>query len=78
MEGSGYTNIQQFLDEPIFNDTDNIILTWRYYDDNEIIDVENENYSVLKRFTYPRLEGYKGDPNSFSKAIYREKSIEII
>ena len=43
-EGSGYTTIQQFLDEPIFNDKDNIILTWRYYDDNEIIDVENGVY----------------------------------
>ena len=68
-KGSNYTNIQQFLDEPIFNDTDNIILTWKYYDDNEILDVVNGNFSVLKRFThYAPLEN-QGDPNSLSKAI---------
>ena len=51
-KGSNYTNIQQFLDEPIFNDTDNIILTWKYYDDNKILDVVNGNFNVLKRFTH--------------------------
>ena len=72
-EGSGYTTIQQFLDEPIFNDTDNIILTWKYYDDNGIIDVKDGNYSVLKRFTHQRFKKAEGDPNSLSKAIYRGK-----
>jgi len=72
-EGSGYTNIQQFLDEPIFNDTDNIILTWKYYDDNDILDVVNEDYSVLKRFTHHAPVENEGDPNSLSKAIYKGK-----
>ena len=72
-EGSGYTNIQQFLDEPIFNDTDNIILTWKYYDDNDILDVVNGNYSVLKRFTHYAPVENEGDPNSLSKAIYKGK-----
>ena len=72
-EGSGYTNIQQFLDEPIFNDTDNIILTWKYYDDNEILDVVNGNFSVLKRFTHYAPVENEGDPNSLSKAIYKGK-----
>jgi hypothetical protein len=72
-KGSGYTNIQQFLDEPIFNDTDNIILTWKYYDDNDILDVVNGNYSVLKRFTHYAPVENEGDPNSLSKAIYKGK-----
>ena len=72
-KGSGYTNIQQFLDEPIFNDTDNIILTWKYYDDNDILDVVNGNYSVLKRFTHHAPVENEGDPNSLSKAIYKGK-----
>jgi hypothetical protein len=71
--GSNYTNIQQFLDEPIFYDTDNIILTWKYYDDNDLLDVENGNYSVLKRFTRHAPLENKGDPNSLSKAIYKGK-----
>ena len=71
--GSNYTNIQQFLDEPIFNDTDNIILTWKYYDDNDLLDVENGNYSVLKRFTRHAPLENEGDPNSLSKAIYKGK-----
>ena len=72
-KGSNYTNIQQFLDEPIFNDTDNIILTWKYYDDNEILDVVNGNYNVLNRFTHYAPYEDKGDPNSLSKAIYKGK-----
>ena len=71
--GSGYINIQQFLDEPIFNDTDNIILTWKYYDDNDILDVVDGNYNVLKRFTHHDPSKYKGDPNCLSKAIYKGK-----
>ena len=70
---SGHINIQHFLDEPIFNDTDNIILTWKYYDDNDILDVVNGNYSVLKRFTRHAPLENKGDPNSLSKAIYKGK-----
>jgi len=72
-KGSDYINIQQFLDQPIFNDTDNIILTWKYYDDNDLIDVENGNYSVLKRFTRHAPLEDKGDPNCLSKAIYKGK-----
>ena len=71
--GSGYINIQQFLDEPIFNDTDNIILTWKYYDDNNILDAVDGNYSVLKRFTHHDPLKYQGDPNCLSKAIYKGK-----
>jgi len=73
-KGSGYINIQQFLDEPIFNDTDNIILTWKYYDDNNILDVENGDYSVLKRFTRNNSFGNNiTDSNCLSKAIYKGK-----
>ena len=72
-KGSGYINIQQFLDEPIFNDTDNIILTWKYYDDNDLIDVINGDYNVLKRFTRHAPLEDKGDPNCLSKAIYKGK-----
>ena len=72
-EGSGYTNIQQFLDEPIFNDTDNIVLTWKYYDDNDILDVVDGDYSVLKRFTRHISFKNKTDPNSLSKSIYKGK-----
>ena len=71
--GSGYIKIQQFLDEPIFNDTDNIVLTWKYYDDNNILDVVDGNYSVLKRFTHHAPLLNKGDPNCLSKAIYKGK-----
>jgi len=73
-KGSGYINIQQFLDEPIFNDTDNIILTWKYYDDNNILDVVNGDYSVLKRFTRNNSFGNNiTDSNCLSKAIYKGK-----
>ena len=72
-EGSGYTKIQHFLDEPIFNDTDNIILTWKHYDDNDILDATNGNYSLKSRFTRHVLHGVGGDPNSLSKAIYKGK-----
>jgi len=72
-KGSDYINIQQFLDEPYFNDTDNIMLTWKYYDDNDIIDVVNGNYNVLQRFTrHVSLENV-GDLNCLSKAIYKGK-----
>ena len=72
-KGSGYKMIQQFLDEPIFNDTDNIVLTWKYYDDNDILDIVDGNYSVLKRFTRHVSFENKTDPNSLSKAIYKGK-----
>ena len=70
-KGSGYINIQHFLDEPIFNDTDNIVLTWKYYDDNDILDVVDGNYNVQQRFT--RHIPNKNDQNCYSKSIYKGK-----
>jgi len=60
--------------QPNFNDTDNIILTWKYYDDNDILDVINGNYSVLNRFTRNNSFGNNIiDSNCLSKAIYKGK-----
>jgi hypothetical protein len=45
-------SIKQFLSQDIFTDCDCIRLSWKCYTDNDLIIVENNNYSI-KRFTTP-------------------------
>lgn len=44
-----FKTIDIFLSQEIFNDAHQIRLCWKIYDDNDLIDVENNNYSI-KRF----------------------------
>lgn len=44
-------NIKDFLNLPKFKNYNLITLQWCYYDDNDLVKVENNNYSVLNRFT---------------------------
>ena len=55
-EKSKHSKIQHFLDELIFNDTDNIILIWKHYDDKKIFYKKNDNYSLLQRFTHHNFD----------------------
>lgn len=47
------SNINSFLLNPKFNNYDQIRFCWKLYDDNNILDVENNDYSVMNRFTHP-------------------------
>ena len=45
-----FNTINDFLSQKIFDNVNQIRLCWKIYDDNDLIDVENNNYSI-KRFT---------------------------
>lgn len=44
-------NIQNFLEQEIFKNVQCIRLCWKQYTDNNLIEVCDDNYSVLNRFT---------------------------
>jgi hypothetical protein len=69
---SNYTNIKDYLRQNIFNNFDCIRLCWKLYNDSNLLKVENENYSLLKRFTV-------WNPHKMGKTIYKANlSIEKI
>lgn len=62
-----YQNIKEFLNLDRFKDCDSIKMNWKIFSDNELIDVVDDDYSVMKRFT----ESIDHEENHFQKAIIR-------
>lgn len=46
-------NIKDFLSDTRFNQYEMIHVNWKVYDDNDLVTVVNNDYSVVKRFTRP-------------------------
>ena len=46
-------NIKEYLSQEKFEPFDIIHIQWKLYDDNDLVRVENGNYSLLERFTRP-------------------------
>ena len=46
-------NIKDFLSDTRFNQYEMIHVNWKVYDDNDLVTVINNDYSVVKRFTRP-------------------------
>lgn len=46
-------NIKDFLSNTRFNQYEMIHVNWKVYDDNDLVTVVNNDYSVVKRFTRP-------------------------
>lgn len=46
-------NIKDFLSNTRFNQYEMIHVNWKVYDDNDLVTVINNDYSVVKRFTRP-------------------------
>ena len=46
-------NIKGFLSDTRFNQYEMIHVNWKVYDDNDLVTVINNDYSVVKRFTRP-------------------------
>lgn len=73
-----HTNIKDYLSQEKFNDFDLIHVQWKIYDDNGLIHVENNDYSLQKRFTHALnvdriLEQNEEDNGSY--AYYYHKTI---
>lgn len=60
-ESNTYNNdINNFLNSDLFKEAESVCLPWKIFNDNNIIKVVNNNYSVKKRFTsYHRSLKYK-------------------
>ena len=46
-------NIKEFLSQPHFVPYEMIHINWKVYDDNDLLTVVNNDYSLVKRFTRP-------------------------
>lgn len=46
----GFKNIQEFLSQEKFKKFDGVRVEWEIMDDNDLITVENNNYSLMNRF----------------------------
>ena len=81
-----FDNIKDFLAQEKFEPFDMIHVQWKVYDDNNILTVENGNYSMLERFTHPinveSLLGEELDNNSYgycyNKSIIRGRNYKKI
>lgn len=61
---SAFNNIKDYLSQEKFNNFDAIRLNWKIYNDNNLIKVENNDYSLVKRFT-------TWLPHKMGKSIYK-------
>lgn len=59
-------NIKDFLSDPKFNDCDAVRLCWKLFNDSNLLKVENNNYSLINRFTVWK-------PSKYGKTIYKAK-----
>ena len=66
-----YNDINKYLNSDLFKKTESINLAWKLFNDNNIINVVDKDYSVVKRFT-----SWKKHPHfkSFTKVL----SLDII
>ena len=65
--------ITEFLSNPIYNNFDGIYLKWVYFTDNNLIEVKDNNYNCLDRFTEPDAHIHHWDQLEFGKRIIRTK-----
>lgn len=64
-------NIHSYLSNKKFDNFDGIAFNWKYYDDNNLLSVENNNYSV-NRFTHEHQEkDWQWAQYRFTKRILR-------
>ena len=64
-------NINEWLLDKKYNSFDGIAINWKYFDDNNLIKVENNNYSI-KRFTHEFQEkDWEWAQHRFSKRLIR-------
>lgn len=49
----GVSNVKEWLSRPRFRKAEGICVRWKVYDDNDLLDVVDGDYSVVKRFTRP-------------------------
>lgn len=63
------SSIQDFISEQRFKEFNCIAINWCYFDDNNLIEVENSNYNVLDRFKIPSNNPQK--QNKFCKRIVK-------
>ena len=62
-----YHSIQEFLSDEIFNDCDGIRVCWKNFNDNNLITVNDNNYSCLNRF-------FEWTPQTHCKSIFKTKN----
>ena len=58
---SEFKTINEFLSLPRFKKTDVVILNFKYYDDNNLTRVINNNYSLVSRFTHHNNISWEND-----------------
>lgn len=63
------SNIKEFLSQPHFIPYEMIHINWKVYDDNDLLTVVNNDYSLVKRFTRPCQT--RSNVNSELKSIIR-------
>lgn len=64
-----HSTIQEFLAQPIFTPYEMIHINWKVYDDNDLVRVKDNDYSLVKRFT--RVSRGKRSIHSELKSIIR-------
>ena len=65
------TDIHSYLSDKKFDNFDGIAINWKYYDDNNLLGVENNNYSI-NRFTHEYQEkDWEWAQHRFTKRILR-------
>ena len=63
----GYNDIKEFLSLDRFKECSSIKMNMKIFDDDGIIDVENDDYSVMKRFKH----NIENERNHWQKSIIR-------
>ena len=64
-------DIHEWLANPIYDNFDGIAINWKYFDDNDLYKVENDNYSIT-RFTHEYEEkDWQYAQHRFTKRILR-------
>lgn len=64
-----YKNVEEFFSEDFFKDAQTIRISWKHFDDNDLVRVIDGNYNVVNRFT--RIANEKYSENGWDKGILR-------
>lgn len=70
-----YETINDFLSESFFDKAQVIRVSWKHFDDNDLLTVSNNNYNVRERFTRQALNDFR--ENFWTKGILRGKLPKI-
>lgn len=68
-------DIQSFINQKRFLECNTIVINWKYYDDNDLICVENNNYSVLERFKNPGK--ISGNESEYGKRLVKTNIVGL-